>query len=249
MGAQSPNMYRFLLLAAALCAAASAFPAEQPMDMDMGVTGLWNAFKIDFNEVYSPEEEAHRLVAFKDNVETIYRHKAEQAPTQGWTMGINEYSDMSSEEFSAMQGFRAEDNPQGELVHLNETDVPATVDWTTKGAVNPIKNQGQCGSCWAFGTVASVEGINAIKNKKLVSLSEQQLVNCGVDWPYNREQLPLYFWGDLRLVVKDAARRQGKDVQQEQAHGRPPEDHRLQRRQGGDTARRGRRTTACRCWD
>merc|ERR1711957_1140722 len=73
--------------------------------------------------------------------------------TQGWTMGINEYSDMSSEEFSAMQGFRAGDKPQGELVHLNETDVPATVDWTTKGAVNPIKNQGQCGSCWAFGTV------------------------------------------------------------------------------------------------
>merc|ERR1712021_298223 len=96
MGAQTPNMYRFLLLAAALCAAASAFPAEQPMDMDMGVTGLWNAFKIDFNKVYSPEEEAHRLVAFKDNVETIYRHNAEQAPTQGWTMGINEYSDLSS---------------------------------------------------------------------------------------------------------------------------------------------------------
>merc|ERR1712086_632324 len=181
MGAQTPNMYRFLLLAAALCAAASAFPAEQPMDMDMGVTGLWNAFKIDFNKVYSPEEEAHRLVAFKDNVETIYRHNAEQAPTQGWTMGINEYSDMSSDEFSTMQGFRAGDKPQGELVHLNETDVPATVDWTTKGAVNPIKNQGQCGSCWAFGTVASVEGINAIKNKKLVSLSEQQLVNCDVD--------------------------------------------------------------------
>merc|ERR1712086_373320 len=157
MGAQTPNMYRFLLLAAALCAAASAFPAEQPMDMDMGVTGLWNAFKIDFNKVYSPEEEAHRLVAFKDNVETIYRHNAEQAPTQGWTMGINEYSDMSSEEFSAMQGYRSGDKPQGELVHLNETDVPATVDWTTKGAVNPIKN------------------------KKLVSLSEQQLVNCDVD--------------------------------------------------------------------
>merc|ERR1712166_645508 len=154
--AQSPNMYRcaaftethliclllmttplilfswwsrFLLLAAALCAAASAFPTEQPMDMDMGVTGLWNAFKIDFNkvttahclaiivasssglltswQVYSPEEEAPRLVAFKDNVETIYRHNAEQAPTQGWTMGINEYSDMSSDGFSAMQGYRS----------------------------------------------------------------------------------------------------------------------------------------------
>jgi C1A family cysteine protease len=142
------------------------------------VSGLWDAFKIDFNKVYTEEQEPQRLAIFKANVETIYRHNAEHAKSQGWTMGINEFSDLSGSEFSMMLGFRAEDKPQGELVVLNETGLPDSVDWTTKGAVNAVKNQGQCGSCWAFGTVASVESANFNKNKELVSLSEQQLVSC-----------------------------------------------------------------------
>jgi len=177
MGTKTSNMHRFLLLAA-LCAAACAFPAEQPLTSESVLSGLWDAFKIDFNKVYTDEQEPHRLAVFKANVETIYRHNAERAKTLGWTMGINEFSDLSPSEFSKMLGFRAEDRPQGQLVHLNETGLPDTVDWTTKGAVNAVKNQGQCGSCWAFGTVASVEAINFIKNKELVSLSEQQLVSC-----------------------------------------------------------------------
>jgi len=171
------NMHRFLLLAA-LCAAACAFPAEQPLMSENAVSGLWDAFKIDFNKVYTEEQEPQRLAIFKANVETIYRHNAEHAKIQGWTMGINEFSDLSGSEFSMMLGFRAEDKPQGELVVLNETGLPDSVDWTTKGAVNAVKNQGSCGSCWAFGTVASVESANFNKNKELVSLSEQQLVSC-----------------------------------------------------------------------
>jgi len=58
------------------------------------------------------------------------------------------------------------------------TNLPASIDWRNKGAVNPVKDQAQCGSCWAFSTVASLEGRNAIKTGKLQSLSEQQLVDC-----------------------------------------------------------------------
>ncbi|GMY37562.1 senescence-specific cysteine protease SAG12-like [Fagus crenata] len=62
----------------------------------------------------------------------------------------------------------------------NLTEVPTSMDWRDKGAVTPIKNQRQCGCCWAFSAVAAVEGITQIKTGKLISLSEQQLVDCAV---------------------------------------------------------------------
>jgi len=116
--------------------------------------------------------------------------------SKGATYGITKFMDFTNEEFASFPC-------GGPLSRLNRTSIPTepmpvfnaelptSWDWTTKGAVTPIKNQGQCGSCWAFSTIGMMEGQWFLKNKKLVGLSEQQLVDCSTEssgcgggWPY-----------------------------------------------------------------
>jgi len=120
-----------------------------------------------------------RYSIFRDNLKSIADHNAKDL---GWTQTMNHFGDLTPDEFHATsKGFNHVNNDflRSKNLHKVSGKVLANeVDWRTKGAVTPIKNQGQCGSCWAFSTTGSTEGALQIATGKLVSLSEQELVDC-----------------------------------------------------------------------
>jgi cathepsin L len=123
----------------------------------------------------SPEENNFRLRAFYKNYLRVNELNSQNT---GAKFTLNKFADMTFEEFEIkMTGFRFTTRPRnyGKFDTLTQA---ASVDWRTKGAVNPVKNQGQCGSCWAFSAISSLESRNQIATGTLLSLSEQELVDC-----------------------------------------------------------------------
>jgi C1A family cysteine protease len=123
----------------------------------------------------------HRFNAFRVELDEVRQHNAKNLE---WTAGVNEWSDLTREEFFAVHAACAATDAENFEYDAEYIDMPAgnnanDINWVTKGAVNKVKNQGQCGSCWAFGAIATLEGmVFAVQGKALPVLSEQQLVDC-----------------------------------------------------------------------
>eukprot|EP00747_Dinoflagellata_sp_TGD_P181826 gnl/TRDRNA2_/TRDRNA2_35802_c0_seq1.p1 gnl/TRDRNA2_/TRDRNA2_35802_c0~~gnl/TRDRNA2_/TRDRNA2_35802_c0_seq1.p1 ORF type:complete len:452 (+),score=111.42 gnl/TRDRNA2_/TRDRNA2_35802_c0_seq1:28-1356(+) len=130
----------------------------------------------------SKEEKLTRFKIFYDNLVTIAELQAHDP--EATYSHMTPFADWTPEEFAARNQLKpdllsssASSMRRSDVLH-NTSDLPTSWDWREKGAVNKVKNQGMCGSCWAFSTVANVEGVNFVKTKELLSLSEQELVDC-----------------------------------------------------------------------
>jgi cathepsin L len=145
----------------------------------------WSAYKTKHGKNYETDaEENTRRGIWEMNLKKIQHHNIRHSLGEvTYTLGMNKYGDMTNQEFvEQMNGYQQSDKRTGSkfMAPLNTVN-PASVDWRTKGYVTPVKDQGQCGSCWAFSATGSLEGQTFRKTGKLPSLSEQNLVDCSQD--------------------------------------------------------------------
>ncbi|VDI09866.1 Hypothetical predicted protein [Mytilus galloprovincialis] len=144
----------------------------------------WELYKKSYNKIYQDKiEEMQRRVIWEDNVRVIEHHNmaADRGEHTYW-LGINHFADMSEKEVSQkMKGYKiSHDVIKDGSTYFppNNVNIPDEVDWRQKGYVTPVKDQGQCGSCWSFSSTGALEGQHFRKTGQLVSLSEQNLVDC-----------------------------------------------------------------------
>ena len=137
------------------------------------------AWAATYGKVYNGEEAVAREHVYNANIAWIEEHQAEV----DFELGANQFADLTLDEFRAQYLTLKPENQAGSQAYLGKhtysgTDLPDEIDWSTKAAVSPVKDQGQCGSCWAFSAVGGLEGRAAIATGNLQQFSEQQLVDC-----------------------------------------------------------------------
>lgn len=179
-----------LLVVLALSSLATAsFVREfgQPDDVppaDSSLDSSWAEYQLSFDKSYdSSADEAYRRNVWEDNLATINKHNREAAMGHHtYWMGVNQFTDMTEYEFSSLMLSGLLPVNATETTRHQDDDawvtLPSSIDWRDKNLVTPVKDQGQCGSCWAFSATGAIEGQHAKKSGRLVSVSEQQLVDC-----------------------------------------------------------------------
>jgi len=142
----------------------------------------WQIWKSAHNKAYTDlDEEKVRYTIWQDNLRRITEFNEKSS---NLFLRMNHFGDMTNTEFrKTMNGYLKPENRSGStFLSPSHVSIPDTVDWRKEGYVTPVKNQGQCGSCWAFSTTGSLEGQHFKKSGKLVSLSEENLVDCSTSF-------------------------------------------------------------------
>ena len=158
----------------------------------------WNkfsSFQVTFHKKYdSLDELEKRFDIFKLNYDSMLDHN--KASLFNFTLGVNQFSDLTSQEFKEqfISGFNphAQDQLYGTTLgsydcnsfSTQSSGVPESFDWRDNNGVTSVKDQGQCGSCWAFSSIGAMEGAWSVAKGQLVDLSEQQLVDCATGFSY-----------------------------------------------------------------
>ncbi|KAL8128053.1 low-temperature-induced cysteine proteinase-like [Apium graveolens] len=156
---------------------------------DAEITALFESWLVKHGKSYNAlGEKQKRFQIFKNNL--LYIDEQNLVDDKSFKLGLNKFADLTNEEYRSQytgmksKGLRKKvSKKSGRYATLAGESVPESVDWREDGAVAAVKDQGSCGSCWAFSTISAVEGINQIATGKLITLSEQELVDC--DRSYN----------------------------------------------------------------
>ncbi|EER97645.1 ervatamin-B [Sorghum bicolor] len=182
-----------LLVAMVAMAAAELVPVmDKDLESEASMMNLYQRWRSVYNGSLDHVEKPSRFDTFKENARHI--NEFNKRENESYKLGLNQFSDLTDEEFdsgmytgalledtgnvSLSSGMIDDDDDDELLASAANKKVPCKWDWRRHGAVTPVKNQKKCWSCWVFGMVGAVEGINAIKTGKLKSLSEQEVLDC-----------------------------------------------------------------------
>ncbi|XP_039055687.1 cysteine proteinase RD21A-like [Hibiscus syriacus] len=197
MGCQQSTMAMLFLMMFTLSSASNmsivsydethADKSKSSWRTDDKVRAMYEEWLVKHGKTYNGlGEKEKRFQIFKDNLRFIDEHNANES--YSFKVGLNRFADLTNEEYRAT--YLGVKKPRRKLSKASDRyapilgeELPDFVDWREKGAVAEIKDQGACGSCWAFSATAAVEGINKLFTGELISLSEQELVDC--DRSYN----------------------------------------------------------------
>lgn len=174
------------IVGVAACVAVFAFTSYQPKATQFNELTSedleFMKFVSKYGKSYGTKEEFEfRQTQFKQAMSTIAQENSKNDVT--FTVGVNKFADWTPAEYRRLLGYKQSKMLRDEQPTVLPTDnAPTSVDWRQSGAVNAVKDQGQCGSCWAFSAIGAIEGHHQIKTGTLLSLSEQQLVDCSTKY-------------------------------------------------------------------